>query len=236
MNKGFSRLGLALILSLLLLLSCGVPAFAYYNDEEENEGVTVEEVDITPSPIPQTQEPSQSSSGLITPDGNMSLVDDLDFSVRGGLQFMTVTTRSGHVFYIVIDRTANSQNVYFLNQVDEYDLMSIMSDAEKDQYEQDQKTHQQQTPQNVVPIQPTEDGVSSEMPAENNPQQFSLGSNLKTLAIFVVIGLIAALLLYFLKYKPNKKNDGFDEDVDFEDDEEYENEDEPVEDLSAEDF
>ena len=137
MFKKTLRGGILLALCVLLLLGSSTSAYAYYNDEESNDGVTVDEVTTTPEPSPVEQEPApvQEPQGQITPDGNLSLLDDLDYSARGGLQFMTVTTRSGHVYYIVIDRTANSQNVYFLNQVDEYDLMSIMSDAEKAQYE-----------------------------------------------------------------------------------------------------
>ena len=145
MKTKWLRRSFVLLLCMVLMLGSSTSAFAYYNDEEGNDGVTVEEVTPTPEPSPVVQdpEPVQEPQGQITPDGNLSLLDDLDYSARGGLQFMTVTTRSGHVYYIVIDRTANSQNVYFLNQVDEYDLMSIMSDAEKAQYEQDQKTQEQ---------------------------------------------------------------------------------------------
>ena len=126
MKTKWLRRSFVLLLCMVLMLGSSTSAFAYYNDEEGNDGVTVEEVTTTPEPSPvgQEPEPAQEPQGQITPDGNLSLMDDLDYSARGGLQFMTVTTRSGHVYYIVIDRTANSQNVYFLNQVDEYDLMS----------------------------------------------------------------------------------------------------------------
>ena len=226
MFKKTLRGGILLALCVLLLLGSSTSAYAYYNDEESNDGVTVDEVTTTPEPSPVVQEPApvQEPQGQITPDGNLSLLDDLDYSARGGLQFMTVTTRSGHVYYIVIDRTANSQNVYFLNQVDEYDLMSIMSDAEKAQYEQDQKTQEQQRPQNVVPVQPVDD-QQSPTPTQKPSQQFSIGSNLTMLAFFGGIGLLVVLGFYFLKIRP-KKNDGdFDEDPDFDDDEGYENED-----------
>ena len=226
MFKKTLRGGILLALCVLLLLGSSTSAYAYYNDEESNDGVTVDEVTTTPEPSPVEQEPApvQEPQGQITPDGNLSLLDDLDYSARGGLQFMTVTTRSGHVYYIVIDRTANSQNVYFLNQVDEYDLMSIMSDAEKSQYEQDQKTQEQQRPQNVVPVQPVDD-QQSPTPTQKPSQQFSIGSNLTMLAFFGGIGLLVVLGFYFLKIRP-KKNDGdFDEDPDFDDDEGYENED-----------
>jgi len=66
----------------------------------------------------------------LTPEGNMSIVDDI--VTDGGKQFITLTTRSGHYYYLIIDRASSSeQNVYFLNQVDERDLISSMSEADQ---------------------------------------------------------------------------------------------------------
>ncbi len=79
------------------------------------------------------------SSGIsLTPDGNMSLVDDIfqDESYNEGeqrviqsKQFITVQTKSGNSFYIIIDRSKDGENVYFLNLVDESDLLSLMEEA-----------------------------------------------------------------------------------------------------------
>ena len=69
-----------------------------------------------------------------TPDGNLTLIDDfLQIEVPGDeeteqveKQFITVQSKNGNTFYIVIDRNGETENVYFLNLVDEADLMALM--------------------------------------------------------------------------------------------------------------
>ena len=65
----------------------------------------------------------------LTPDGNLSLIDDIGSSTRSGKQFITVETRNGNVFYLIIDRDdEGEETVHFLNQVDEADLLTLMGD------------------------------------------------------------------------------------------------------------
>lgn len=61
----------------------------------------------------------------LTPDGNLEIVDDI---VQEDKQFITVKSRSGAEFYIVIDRSRDSDNVYFLNQVDDVDLFALLEE------------------------------------------------------------------------------------------------------------
>lgn len=71
-----------------------------------------------------------------TPDGNLTLIDDFlqieapatEDSARIEKQFITVQSKNGNTFYIVIDRNGETENVYFLNLVDEADLMALLED------------------------------------------------------------------------------------------------------------
>lgn len=75
-------------------------------------------------------------SFAFTPDGNLTLIDDFlqieapatEDSVRIEKQFITVQSKNENTFYIVIDRNGDNENVYFLNLVDEADLMALMED------------------------------------------------------------------------------------------------------------
>jgi hypothetical protein len=77
----------------------------------------------------------------LTPHGNMTLVDDIlqdesyyvqDEKVVKDKQFITVESKNGNYFYIIIDRSGDTENVYFLNLVDEADLLALMENGEKD--------------------------------------------------------------------------------------------------------
>ena len=81
-------------------------------------------------------------TAALTPVGNLTLIDDIlqnentanVESVENELkskQFITVQSKNGNYFYIIIDRSGNTENVYFLNLVDEADLLALMEDGEQ---------------------------------------------------------------------------------------------------------
>lgn len=99
------------VLLAALILMGGFSVTAYAQTPEEIPPETTAEPDTPP----------------LTPEGNATLVDDYG----GNKQLITVTTKSGNYFYILVDRAAEGENtVHFLNQVDEADLMALMEDGD----------------------------------------------------------------------------------------------------------
>lgn len=80
-----------------------------------------------PQPVPEVH-------GL-TPDGNLSLVDDIGPITGEGQQFVTLVTKAGNYFYLIIDRNEKGEeNVHFLNLVDERDLFTLMEEDDQNIY------------------------------------------------------------------------------------------------------
>ena len=110
-------------LAAALILTGGFSMTAYAGGGEEYE---TEE----PTPAPEPEETATPSDPL-TPEGNATLVDDIWGENK---QLITVTTKNGNYFYILIDRAAEGENtVHFLNMVDEADLMALIEDGEKEE-------------------------------------------------------------------------------------------------------
>ena len=126
----FKRFG-ALLLSAVLSIGMAAPAFAYEGKttpvEEPVLSETAEEI------VAVTDE----ETGALTPEGNLTLVDDYhtSYSDSSGQQFITLVSKSGNTFYLVIDRNAKGENtVHFMNLVDESDLLSLMEDEDAEAY------------------------------------------------------------------------------------------------------
>ena len=84
---------------------------------------------LDPDKLSELFERLMGGGAALTPDGNLSLIDDIGSSAQSGKQFITVETRNGNVFYLIIDRDdEGEETVHFLNQVDEADLLTLMGD------------------------------------------------------------------------------------------------------------
>lgn len=230
-NKKMRKVFMVLTLCLTMILGSSMNAYAYVDEsagaESTTEAVAVEEEltvnteETTETEAEETDEETEENAGAFSESGNLSLLDDVGADEAKNLEYMTVQTKSGAVFYLVIDKSADTENVYFLNQVDEFDLMTIMDDAQKQEYESSLQDEPQEVPDTPIEEEPTVDELVEEEPKKE------LQKN--NLALFGVIGVIGALVIggyAFMKKKAKKDGTDLEEDLEFYDDEEYENEDE----------
>ncbi len=153
-----------------------------------------------------------------SPEGNLILVDD--FVTYSGKQFMTVMTKAGNIFYIIIDRDADgNQNVHFLNQVDERDLLSLMDESEAEEASASLKAEHEES------IQPNEPSESKETKEPTKEPEGSDDQLKKILTFAIPIVVVAGVLILYLVKKRKAGGRPFDtnRDNNEEDDEdEYE--------------
>ena len=147
----------ALLLAMTLCMGVfSVNAYAYVDESAAAESQPVQEeavLEETPEPEP-TEEPMEA----LTPDGNLTIVDDNGSATGAGKQFITLVSKNGNYFYLIIDRDdEGEQTVHFLNQVDEADLKKLMDEKELEQVqpvEETAPTHEpesQPEPEKEVP-------------------------------------------------------------------------------------
>ena len=214
MNKKILRTLTALCAALMLTGGFSVTAFAQTpegQDATDDSGVVYEE--------PEKEEP-------LTPDGNATLVDDFG----GNKQLITVTTKSGNYFYILIDRDDEGEDtVHFLNQVDEADLMALTETGEATKKPEvcncTEKCEVGKVNTSCPVCATTLTGCTgkeptptpTEQPEEPKEKDGNPGAVL-ALVLFVLLGGGAAFYYFkFVKPKQNVKGNTDLEDFDFED-------------------
>ncbi len=141
----------------------------------------------------------------LTPEGNLTLVDDVTVSDEIDKQFITAVTKNGNYFYIVIDRSDNKENVYLLNMVDEADLMAL-ANGEQVPVEPSENT-ETLTPEIETESEDTELNEPTEEQTETqNPMLFIL------VIVIIVGGVGGACYFYFDKKSKNKAKMTLDDD------------------------
>ena len=158
---------------------------------------------------------NQTGGNAFTPDGNLTLVDDLGGITKTGKQFITLVTKNGNYFYLIIDRDdEGKETVHFLNQVDEADLLSLMDEEEAAQYQTPEEPEATPAPE----ISEAEE-ESAEMEDMNMKTETKKSVNLLPV-VLLSLALIGGGAAYgWMKLKGKKKEQVKpDPDADYEED------------------
>ena len=195
----------ALVLSVALCAGMAAPAFAFEGEATPVEQPVLEEV-VEENVVTVTDE----TSGALTPEGNLTLVDDYhtDYSDGSGQQFITLVSKSGATFYLVIDRNAKGQQtVHFMNLVDEADLLALMEEDAADAYTAEKEAAAQAEQDRLKAEEEAkkaaeEAASGEEQPKENKVTKIASGF----LGVVVLIALAAGGGFYaFTKQKQKKQ-------------------------------
>lgn len=128
----------------------------------------------------------------LTPDGQGTVLDNATDSE--GKEFFTITAANGEVFYLVIDRQRNGENVYFLNGVTIADLMALAEPGVDLPYTSTQEPDPDPAPTPSVEPEPDPEPESKG------------GSNAGTLILaLVVIAVGGGAGWYFKIYRPKQQ-------------------------------
>ena len=209
----------ALLVSAALCAGMAAPAFAFEGEAAPVEQPVLPEV-VEEDVVTVTDE----TSGALTPEGNLTLVDDYhtNYSDGSGQQFITLVSKSGATFYLVIDRNAKGQQtVHFMNLVDEADLLSLMEEEEANAY----------TAEKEAAAQAEQDRLKAEEEAKKAAEEAAASGSEQTggnkvtkyaatfLGVLALVGLVAGGGIYtFMKQKKQAEKEALDPDANYTED------------------
>lgn len=215
----FKRLG-ALLVSAALCAGMAAPAFAF-----EGEAAPVEQPVLPEVAEEDVVTVTDETAGALTPEGNLTLVDDYhtNYSDGSGQQFITLVSKSGNTFYLVIDRNSKgAQTVHFMNLVDEADLLALMEEEDADAYTAEKEAAAQAEQDKLKAEEEAKKAAeeaekAADAPKENKVTKYAAAF----LGVVALIALVAGGGFYFFiqqKQKKQAEKEAVDPDADYTED------------------
>ena len=207
-NKVMKKVLMIMLSSTILMGSASVTAFAQANENAEQTEAVEQVIE---------EQPATEETPFSTP-GNGQLVDDKEND--SSKQFLTVQTKNGNTFYMVIDRSGTSENVYMMSLVDENDLAEFLDETKETEKKEESAV--------VLPETTTTPEPETTAQPETEAKQ---ESGINKMIGWIALGAVATLALgglgmfAFGKLRKKKEDGIVEEGLEFADDS-YINEDE----------
>lgn len=217
MKKSKIRIFVCLIAAVSCTAAFSVNTLAY---SEGKTSPTLSSSSAAQSNTASSSASSPTSSGTslkpLTPDGTGTVIDNV--TNEDGKEFFTITTPSKHVFYLIIDRQKNAENVYFLDAVTDKDLLALAKSDNEDVSGSSSSKTVSSPEVSSAPTASTPTASSASRPEKQNGS-----AGIAAVAILAAV-LVGAAVWFFKFRKPGKKdkNKPDPDDYDYTEDEDEE--------------
>lgn len=208
-NRKLSKKLAAAVLAAAMMVGTSMTAFAYVDPgaaETAAEAVTESSTSDTGQEQNAEEEAvlEESSDTAFSTPGNAQLEDDI--TEDSTKEFLTITTKNNNTFYLVIDRSANTENVYMLSQIDENDLQEFLDSEGTTENPLNQPSivleeTEKQTNETVEETKPEEKGTEESKPSQNMAGLFGI----------LLLAGAGAGAYYYLKIRKKKEQEENDD-------------------------
>ena len=200
--KRMNKMLAVLFLSASMIFATGTTAFAYVDESAEVSKTETVETEKTDKDTVVEENQINTEEPFSVP-GNAQVQDDITNSKNK--EFLTITTKNNNTFYVIIDRSANVDNVYMLSQIDENDLQEFLEE------DSSASTIVDVTPE--VVIDENTHTEQTEQPATESPEKEGTASNLGALVAIFVAAILGVGAYGYIKFiKPKKDEDEGDDE------------------------
>lgn len=187
--KSISKKLFMMILSVMLVFSTQIKAFAYTDTSAET-SVSEEKERETEEVLEENH-----TDDTFSVAGNGEVLDDI--SDDSSKEFLTITTKNNNTFYIVIDRSSTTDNVYMLSQIDENDLKEFVDTEEE----------ADNSGATVVLDETKTEENTAEVVVDETEEENSDTSNKGAMLAIIAVAAVGIAGYYYFKFRRDNQDD-----------------------------